>query len=756
MKIRSFFAVLGVLFVSTTVSATGILVPKDEGLPPLAIKYHRVNVAIRDQVAQTSVEQLFHNGTSRQLEATFIFPLPEGASLSEFAMMMNGKRVAGELVEKEEAARIYEDIVRKMRDPGLLEYVGRNLLRARVFPIPPNGDQKIEVRYSEVVPYDAGIFRYVYPLKTEDKASQTIEDFSMGVRISTGVEIKSVYSPTHEVGISRPGKNEVVVGFEKDKAYLDRDFVLYFTVSEQDVGLNLLTYRDKEQDGYFLLLIAPGADLEKEEVLPKDVTFVIDTSGSMQEDDKIGQVRSALSHCLRSLAKEDRFNVVKFSTGVETFKPDLVEASQGNTEEALKFAESMTARGGTDIFGALTKAVSIAPDESRPHVILFLTDGRPTVGETTDKDEIAKAVEKNNSGKARIFVFGVGSDVNTHLLDLVSSQNGGVSEYVEPRAEIEERVSAIYRKLSKPVFANVALSFGDIETYDVFPQKPGDIFAGTQLKLFGRYRGNGHTAIKLSGKVRGGDRTFTYDSSFEEKNTERNFIPRLWANRKVGYLLDEVRLHGESKELVAEVKTLSKEFGIMTPYTSYLITEEKHQVASGGEPQPRAAVDGDLRLGSVGTSTAKSRAAGRGGVTAGAGRVSDEALSLGYAGREEMSKLDSGAQAIQWSESIRDLKETEGLESPAAMVTKYIEGRTFYFDGEYWIDADYRDAKDPKVIEVKYAGDAYFQLLRKDPKIGKLLAIGEKVIVKVGKVFIKVTDTGKDTLTDEELKEIFG
>lgn len=801
--------------------ASGILIPKEQGLPPLAVKYQRVDVNIRDQVGETRVEQVFTNNTPRQLEATFIFPLPEGASINDFAMMINGKRASGELVAKEEARKVYEDIVRKMRDPGLLEYMGCNLFKASVFPIPPNGDQKIELHYSEVLPYDSGIVRYIYPLKTAEKASQTQEDFSMAVHISSKESIKSVYSPSHDVGASRPSDHEAVVGFEKDRAVLDQDFALYYTVSEQSVGINMIPYREEGEDGFFLLLVTPGTEVEEEELIARDITFVLDTSGSMAEHDKIGQAKSALQQCLQSLPERDRFNIVRFSTSVDTFSPEPVTATKENVDKAVRYVDKMEARGGTQIHDALMQALSFDPEKERPHTIVFLTDGKPTVG-ITDKDQILEAVrERNQEGRSRLFVFGVGPQVNAHLLDLVSGENGGVSEYVKPEEEIEEKVSLLYNKMSKPVLADAKLTLGSIEVYDLYPQKLSDLFAGLQITLMGRYRETGDSAITLTGTVNGEEKSFVYETTFPDRNLDNSFIPRLWATRKVGYLLDEIRLHGEEPELREEVVRLSKEYGIMTPYTSYLVTEDKIQTAMAspwggvrrtsevpllggqfgqetGRTVTRLPVNGpvdqewasedSLRL-TVRAPESRAGAAAEGlqrwehHATRGAGtgldsastdgnetilrrldaRIVDEyaprgdpgksGYALSYNWHGEALEEESGEKAVLFAQRLRDFKEAKDLESQVQSV-RHLEGRTFLKIGGTWIDQEYLDAKDPKVVEIKYASEAYFALIRAEKKLAKFLALGEHLVVKCGKVYLLIGDKGQETLSEKEIEEL--
>ncbi|MBI2194398.1 MAG: VWA domain-containing protein [Planctomycetes bacterium] len=767
--------------------ATGILMPKTPGLPALGIKSHRVQVTITDQVAQTQVEQVFINNTDQVLEAVFIFPLPAGASVSEFAMMMNGKRVAGEVLEKNRAREIYTDIVRRMRDPGLLEYMGSNLFKASVFPIPARGEQKIDLSYSEVIKNDGGLAEYVFPLKTGEQASVTLSDFSVGVDIHSKVAIKSVYSPTHTVDVVKKGDNEVRVSFEEPKGALDHDFRLFYTLSEKDFGLSLVTHRPKGQDGYFIVLLAPKTEVKEEEILPKDVCFVIDTSGSMSGP-KMDQARKALQYCVNSLGKRDRFNIVRFSTDVNTFKEGLADVNAEAQAQAAEFISKLEARGGTDINWALDKALGMKTGENRPYLMVFMTDGLPTLG-TTDPKLILDNVLKKSQANIRIFTFGVGNDVNTQLLDQVAGQTRATSQYVAPEEDIEVKVSNFYDKVSAPVLSSLKIDLGKAEAYDLYPRETPDLFKGSQLLVLGRYKGEGHLAIKLTGTLNGKEQTFVYEDNFAKEESKNEFIPKLWGNRKVGYLLDEIRLKGEMPELVQEVIALSKEHGIMTPYTSYLVVEDavartpqasaprrdgwNVPLGGGGGAVERergesksAAVNGawnaaDAAGVAPGAPAAESAASGAAG-GGGRGKHIDDRLARRKA--EEQRQMgfglekESGKDAVMASKTLRYMKEQEVAESDeterVATGTASAAGRTFQWREGVWTDESWKPENKP--VEVKYMSDAYFRLIERDTQLKKVFALGERVLVvlKSGKAIL-VGETGKEDLTDGELDELF-
>jgi Ca-activated chloride channel family protein len=409
-------------------------------VPFLTIKYHRVTVAIEDQVATTRVDQVFVNEGRHEVEGTYIFPLPEEATITEFVMWVDGQKLEGQLLERDEARRIYEDIVRRRQDPALLEYVGRDAFQASIYPIPPGGERRIELEYSQVLPLDNGLVEYVYPLNTEKFSPRPLEEVTVNVTIRSTEPMKAIYSSSHDVDIVRRGDHNALVGYEEYGAKPDRDFALYYTVSSEDVGLNLLSYRpDQGGEGYFLLLAAPKVEIDPERMIAKDVILVLDISGSMSGE-KIEQAREALALVLDNLHGEDRFNVIAFSTSTRHYARDLVPADERG--EALDFVRRLEASGSTDINRALLEALAMADGSTaRPTILIFLTDGLPTTGEV-DVDRIIDNVGDAAPENTRIFPFGVGYDVNTMLLDTVAQNHRGASGYVRPEEAIDEQLSA--------------------------------------------------------------------------------------------------------------------------------------------------------------------------------------------------------------------------------------------------------------------------------------------------------------------------
>jgi Ca-activated chloride channel family protein len=592
--------------------AQGLLVPKETSVPPLALLRHDVRVEIDDQVARTRVEQVFRNHTDRQLEATYVFPVPKGASVRKFSMWVGGKEVPGELVEAAKARSVYESIVRRTQDPGLLEYMGQDLLRLRVFPVLPRSEQKVAVSFSAVAPAESGLVQYRYPLKTDGKAVATLEKFSLTVKIKSQHALTNIYSPTHAITVTRPGDHEANVVFEKNQGLLDRDFLLYYSDGGKDVGLTALTHRPVGGDGYFLMLISPRPELSKARQVPRDMVFVLDTSGSMRGK-RMEQARAALQYCLGQLRPQDRFGLMNFATTVNKYNEQLLPANTTELARARKWVGGLEATGGTAINDALAAALEMrGSDAGRIFTVVFFTDGRPTIGET-DPEKILKAVQAKNTAATRIFTFGVGDDVNATFLDALADQTRAVSNYVRESEHIEAKVSDLYAKISNPVLTNLKLQVtGGIKLSEVYPPQLPDLFHGTQLVVLGRYSGQGHAAVRLSGSVGKEAQEFVYETVFPKKTADgRAFVEDLWARRKVGYMLDEIRRNGQKKELVDEVVRLAKRYGITTPYTSYLVVPDAPvPVARAAQGRPDVA----FRLGGGpgGTPAGGSATPGRG------------------------------------------------------------------------------------------------------------------------------------------------
>jgi Ca-activated chloride channel family protein len=673
--------------------ADGFIVPNPQPgqtIPPLSVKYHHVKVEIVNQVVKTSVDQVFINHFDRDIEGTYIFPVPEGAAVSDFAMYIGTERVAGEMLDSREARRIYEDIVRRMRDPGLLEYMGRNLFRARVYPIPAHGEKRVQISYAEVLKSENGLVKYLYPLNTERFSRYPLTDVSISVRIESSIPIINVYSPSHKVSVRKEGEGQARVSYEDKDVRPDKDFLVYYSLSKDDVGLSFMNWEGPDGN-FFMLLASPRFAAPGEKIVNKNLVLVLDSSGSMSGA-KIRQAKEAARFILNHLDRRDAFTLIDFDDGVTAFSDGLVPATEENVGRALKFVEAIEDSGGTNINDALLGALSRMRDGGRPSYVLFLTDGLPTVG-TTGTEDILRNVQKANDLRSRIFVFGVGDDVNTELLDRLSSDHRGASVYIGETEDLEVALSSFYEKISSPLLADIAVDFKGIETSQVYPRVLPDLFKGSQLVLVGKYRGAGPVSVVLTGKAGREAKRFVLESRPLTGSDRFGFLPRLWATRRIGYLLEEIRLQGQNKELADEIRRLGLKYGIVTPYTSFLVTEREQMTIDAAAPAAREAV--------------------LGGVVGGVGAVKAAKVTQAY-------KLEDRAAQVA-SERIL-----------------YKDAKTFYLKDGVWIDSEYREGA--TMTEIKFNSDEFYRLISEKPAIAKYLSAARSMIVVFESVSYRIVE----------------
>ncbi|HYH83622.1 MAG TPA: VIT and VWA domain-containing protein [Longimicrobium sp.] len=724
-------AALLVLAATSAAGAQGIVIPDcrrcpQPWVPPrtgLPVESVNIETTIEGQVATTHVTQVFRNETGATLEGTYLFPIPRGASVSEFAIWDGDRRLAGEVRPRDEARRIYDGIVRRRRDPGLLEYAGEELFQASIFPINPRSTKKLELTYTQVLRAEGGTVGYRYPLGVGRNASP-VERLTGTVEIRGREPMRTVYSPSHAVSVRRSdGERRVRVSFESGRANERRDFQLFYAPDAREVGMSLFTYREPGKDGYYLLLISPPTEATAREYAAKDVVFVLDISGSMQDEGKIDKARRALQYGIRGLGAADRFNVIAFSGDTRLMESGLVRADEAGRRRGAEWVGALRPSGGTNINDALVEAMAQFPRESaRPRMLVFLTDGLPTVGDTA-VSRIMENTRRARRDGVRLFTFGVGYDVNTRLLDRVAAENGGTADYVDPREDLEQKVSLFFDKVNHPVLSNVRVDLGAVRTDLTYPRALPDLFRGTQLAVVGRYRNSSdlrNVAIRLSGTASPAH-VYTYPGqSFPLRAEQHEWLPRLWATRRVGWLMEQIRSNGEQKELTDEVVELGTRYGIVTPYTSFLALEPGAQVEEG-RPVIR-------------------------GVRVQPGRVRGNAppspadmSGVGAASAPPAPVVVTGRDAVAQSRSSRVMQDALTLEATTAggpANAQRVGEKTFYLLEGVWTDAEIRaDARLPETT-VTFGSDEYYALLGRVPALGRYFALGERVAVVVdGRVY---------------------
>jgi Ca-activated chloride channel family protein len=702
---------------------------------PLEVTSHQVNVKIDGQVAITSIDQEFYNPNDQRLEGFYMFPVPKGAHIDKFSMEIGGKSVDAELLPADKARRIYEDIVRKVRDPALLEYAGRDLFKVRIFPIEPRSRKPIKISYTELLRSDAGTVTYLYPLSTEKFSARPIKNLSMKIELKSAEPLASIYSPSHKVEIKRDGPNRAVIGYESKDEKPDTDFQLVYSSDTRDVGLRLITYKPDSDDGYFLLLAAPTISNETKPAA-KDVVFVVDTSGSMAGA-KLQQAQKALRFCVENLNADDRFEIVRFSTEAEPLFRELVPADSDHRKRANGFIDDFKPIGGTAIADALQSALKVRPDKSdRPFLVIFLTDGLPTVG-TRNPEEIVANIKKASG--ARIFSFGIGSDVNTQLLDQIAEGTRAFSQYVLANEDLELKVSNFYTRIKEPALTNLKLDLaGGVRTAKMYPTDLPDLFKGDQLVVAGRYTGAGDVEAKLTGNVGGREQTFSYKLHFDDHKTTDDYVPRLWATRRVGFLLDEIRIHGETAELRDETTDLARKYGIVTPYTAYLIVEDedRRRVPMADRSMQGMSTDAATRAEVAKAWTGfKDKKEGEEGV---ANARSQNAFKFA---QQAPASITSGA-----SESLRGFAAAVPAGTPAAarlgqytQQSRFVNGRAFFQNGNQWIDSNAQN-NTAKRQRIQFNSEEYFNLLTKHPEAGPWLALGQNVVLTLDDTVYEIAE----------------
>ncbi|MDY7010034.1 MAG: VIT and VWA domain-containing protein [Planctomycetota bacterium] len=696
-----------VLFVGQVVLADGMIVPVRPELPVRghwSVKYHHVKVTVRDQVASVHIDQEFVNDSHGDIEVEYLFPIPPGAAIDSMTMVVDGKELTGKLMEAAEARKIYEDIVRRKKDPALLEYMGSGLYRTRAFPLQRGKPARVVVTYKTVCRKDYDLVEVFYPLNTEKFSSRKIDDVKVTVDIKAKADITAVYSPTHDLNVDRKDPRHVIATYKVENAIPDTDFQVYYKSADEKIGATVLTYKpDGDKDGYFMMLVSPNPGLAGKAVGSKDIVIALDRSGSMSTHNKIGQAKESLRYVLGSLGEEDRFNVITFSDSVDTFFPKMVDATKKNVDEALEMLDRIEATGGTALAEAVNTSLGMCDKSDRPKYVLFLTDGLPTIGER-DEGEIIKASKKANQSDARLFAFGVGYDVNVRLIDNLVRANRGVSDYVKEAEPLEAKISSLYNKIKRPVMTDVKTDFEGVKTTMTYPQELPDLFDGGQILMVGRYDDGGKTTLEVTGKLEGKTQRFEYEVTLAKlsESTRNAFVERLWAVRRVGFLLDQIQLNGESKEVVDELVRISKKYGIMTPYTAFL-ADESVNLGKSAELRERAGHE--------------------------SGRLADSYKGVGgqmdatNRGKLNMATRAPAASGVRHDQSAEQFGYSDGHayeagERKRIANVQNVGNQTLYRRGNVWLapGTEKLDLKKDaeKIKEIRRFDKEYFELVRKN------------------------------------------
>jgi Ca-activated chloride channel family protein len=680
------------------------------GVPagPVSRVGSRVTIAVEDRLARVQVEERFRNGGPSMAEGSYFYPLAGEASFTDFSLWLNDEELRGETMDADKAREIYESIVRRRKDPALLSLAGHGLVRAQVFPIQPGETRKVALRYTQLLARqgDALRLRYSLGLRGSDQATE------LRVEIARGDLYGTPYSPTHTID-SRTDGRRLEINVSPGNA---GDVELFLPLRRPVAGATLLSHAMPGEDGYFMLLLAPGP-AGRGGAVPRDLTLVVDVSGSMAGT-KLEQAKAALQQALGTLDPNDRFRVIAFSGTVRAFRDGPVAATRTNLADAREFVDGLAAEGGTNLAGALEAALDVPGDAERLAQVLLVSDGMPSVGEQAPDRIAAEAAAR--IGRARIFPVGVGHDVNTYLLDRLAAEGRGAVEYVPPGARVESAVGVILGKLRHPALVDLRIEASPV---DLVAQQPGrlpDLFYGEELVVFGRYRERGSGRFVVTGTRNGARERVETQATFAASEPGNAFIARLWAARRIGELTRLIRVEGPSPVLIGEMRDLALRFGILTEYTSYLV-QEPDRVASAPPPMPRLE-EARQQTGAAAFDRAR--------------------RSAKFAETKTLQNADEVAVAAAGA-----LGSTVG-----GPVSKQVGGRVFVLRDSVWTDLGKADRI--PVTAVAAFSPAYFALVRMLPELTPYLSAGENVLVAGRQANIGVAPQGIESWKAGELAAV--
>lgn len=681
------------------------------GAPCFRVLFSSTSARLREDRAHTRIDETIAGPEEGSVDAVGLVPLPAGVSEGEVKLLAGGRDLAslgGRFLPADKAREVYEQLARALKRVDLLALADRPALLLPRFSLQARNELTIELERR--LPSTNGLYVFDSPMPHIELGRGPAERVTLTVTMQGALPLRGIFSPTHEITVERKGPFDAVVRAGGAHVPTTPDFRLFFAADRDPLGLRVLAHRGvADEEGYFLLLGNPSGEPGQEQALPKDLLLVLDSSGSMRGE-KLEQARLAIEYCLERLNPGDRFNLVTFGTEVARFREQPVPGTGANVEAARAFLDEVEAMGRTNIAGALASGLAgPAAGSDRPRIMIFLTDGTPTAGEL-DPRRIIERLPALNTSNTRIFTLGVGHDVNAHLLDRLAEDSSGSSEYLDPDEEIDVKVAALYDRLSNPVLTQVALGFGGLKARLVYPERLPALFKGSDVLILGRYAGGGEHTLTVSGTMGGSPRVYRVTASFPDKaSPDHEFVASLWASRRIGELLAQIRLRGEQEGLVAEVVKLSRAFGIITEYTAFL-SEEENQELSDDE----AAQEATRRLREANVQQSGTWA-------------------VMQAGNEKMLRQKTVATS-----SVNAFVDRQGKTRVASKV-KQVGRRVFYKKEDRWVEAPSvatGDSAAPAAApapahRVQMFSDEYFQLLRSNKDFAKAQSLGGKVTLEV-------------------------
>jgi Ca-activated chloride channel homolog len=699
-----------------------------------------VSVRVDGRVATVEVQEWFRNNGRGLGEGDYVYPLPGDAVFTGYSLYQGEQELRGEMMDADRARVIYEAIVRAQQDPALIELMGKGMIRARVFPIEAGQTRRITLRYTQLLEGAGDALHFRYTAGVQHQRVRRPDSTPMPVSLNGGdraplaftmtvdnaAQFDDAYSPTQRLSVERRNGRLHV----RPRDELAGDFAVFLPFSQRAVGVALATHRPAGEDGYFMLTLSPGAVTESR--VPRDLTVVVDVSGSMSGE-KMEQARRALHQLLGTLTPADRVRLIAFSSRVHPWRAEWTPATREELRRASEWVDDLRAEGGTNIHEALEVAFRAGTPADRLPIIVFMTDGLATNGETRTGRIVAMA--ESRRGRARVFAFGVGYDVNTHVLDQLSSATRGSTQYVRPNEDVEQAVSVLAAKIRHPVLTDLAVERAPVRLKEVYPRELPDLFAGEDLVIFGRYEGAGQGALAVSGRRGARSEQYGAQVRFPARDRGSDWLPRLWAARKLGDLDRRIRsaqADGASRyqvqQLIDELRETALRYGLLSEYTAYLVEEPNVVVQTPGRPRTAPAM---------------------------APAVSGEVAVQ----RAERARLSRDAVSVADVDAAQKLASERLVQAVAASATsarvepvRVVAGRTFTQHGGTWIDRRYEESR--RVVAIEPYSDAYFAVLRALPELTAVLRVLGSAVIAGERVSVRVAGGGVKTIGDAELRRL--
>jgi len=694
-----------------------------------------VRVTLEGRILRYEVTEQWTNHGSTIGEADYVLPLPRGAAFEDLALEIDGEMVTGEALAAGQARAIYEEIVRKQRDPALVEWMGMGVLRTRIFPIQPGQTRAVKVRFRAVAEREGDALRIDVPAP---RGAGNVADMSgrgtaLLLRWPSGDGYGDAWSPTHRMETSRDSERRVA-------RVNDATGTVTMLIPVRDAeraAISVLTHAPQGEEGYALITLTPPALVRR--ATARDITFVIDISGSMSGQ-KLAQAKAAGRMLLGTLGREDRFRLIAFSNDVEEFRDGWTAATESERSRGQEWLEELRANGGTNIAGALERALESGESSGRLALVLFLTDGAPTVGERRPERLAARASELR--GQRRVFTFGIGADLNASLLEQVALEGAGTAHFVRPEEDVERVVGVVAQRLQRPVATNLKVRATGVQLSSMQPAGRLDLFAGQELTLLARYRmsaipvmwGQENSGrITITGDTPEGPVTWEARANFPARRTADAFVGRLWAAQRVGWLSAERRRNGASSELDSEMRQLGERWGIPTELTSYLVLEPG--MVAQRNPNVVPPVD-----------RADRQRLERAGVSGAGAATNAQPMSAPSPAAVASSDFERAKKAAE----MRDARSVGDLAQESSASGRRTSTRSFRLDDSTWVDQRAASAT-ARIVTIRPYSKAYFAAMERITELREAFGLGERVVVHGRAVTVRLAADGAESLDEAAL-----